>query len=456
MQLHSELSDSTIFAIFCLLAAEEGISRCGIRWVLSGGVREMARTVFETATSVYTSAGTVGDGGCGTVYRVTDTDGDEFALKLLRETSAAKRKRFKNELAFCRRNQHARIIRVVDEGVFIDGIKHLPFYVMPLYGSTLRKLIDAGVLLNDVLPMFSDILDGVEAAHLQGVVHRDIKPENLLVSVESRSVVVADFGIAHFHEADLLTAVETRDGERLANYRYSAPEQRAPGGQVDERADIFALGLVLNEMFTGEVPQGTGHKQIAEIAPNYAYLDVLVDGMIQQSTANRPRSIAKIKERLIAMGSEFVAKQRLDDARKAVVSEATPNDPLGGQDIRIGHATYENGAVVCQLSAPPPPDWIIGLQNPRFGYSSIVGDAEPASVQFSGAKAILRATARTAEATARHFNSWVAAANQAYRELLKQKAAEQQQRERERIRTELQRVEAEAKVAEALGRISFS
>ena len=68
--------------------------------------------------------------------------GEVFALKLLRETSAVKRSRFKNELRFCRRNQHPRIVKVIDDGITLDGTKRLPFYVMPLYGSTLRKLMD--------------------------------------------------------------------------------------------------------------------------------------------------------------------------------------------------------------------------------------------------------------------------------------------------------------------------
>jgi len=150
----------------------------------------------------------------------------------------------------------------------LDRQKRLPFYVMPLYDSSLRKLMEGGVSPGDVLKLFNDILDGVEAAHLQNVFHRDLKPENLLVEMPGRRIVVADFGIAHFEEEDLFTAVKTGD-ERLANYRYSAPEQRTPGGSVDHRADIFALGLILNEMFTGELAQGTAHKLVAAADPNF-------------------------------------------------------------------------------------------------------------------------------------------------------------------------------------------
>jgi len=95
--------------------------------------------------------------------------------------------------------------------------------------------MDSGVSPSDVLTLFNDILDGVEAAHFQNVIHRDLKPENLLIKMPGRRVVVADFGVAHFEEEDLLTAVRTGVAERLANYRYSAPEQRTTARSADNR-----------------------------------------------------------------------------------------------------------------------------------------------------------------------------------------------------------------------------
>lgn len=410
----------------------------------------MAKMVFETATNEYTSSGSVGDGGCGTVFRVTDVDGEVFALKLLRDTNTNKRKRFKNELAFCRRNRHDRIVRVVDEGVYLEATKHFPFYVMPLFASTLRKYMQDGIKQDHVVRVFSDILDGVEAAHLQGVIHRDLKPENLLVTVEKR-IVVADFGIAHFREEDLLTAVETRATDKLANYKYSAPEQRTAGAVVDQRADVFALGYILNEMFTGDVPHGAGYKRIADVAPNYGYLDPIVDAMIQQAPANRPASIAKVKEDLIGRGNEFVAKQRLDAARQAVVPVSVPNDPLGGQGIQVlGFAGYSNGIVSLRLSAAPPPDWKAIMQNGAFGHSSIMGDSTPQTVEFQGDNARLRVRESSAQQTVGHFKDWVRQVNDLYRHHLIRRIEEDQRREAERIRTEIKKLEEEARLAETL------
>jgi serine/threonine protein kinase len=427
----------------------------GVADAMNGLRAAMKQLVFETATNTYTSRGSVGDGGCGTVFRVTDIDGETFALKLLRDTNTNKRKRFKNELAFCRRNQHDRIIRLVDEGVYANGTNHLPFYVMPLFTSTMRKYMQASISHDQVLRVFGDILDGVEAAHLQGVIHRDLKPENLLVS-EDKRIVVADFGIAHFREEELFTIVETRAADKLANYRYSAPEQRTPGAVVDQRADIFALGYILNEMFTADVPHGAGYKRIVEIAPSYAYLDPLVEMMIQQSPSNRPRSIGNIKEQLIGRGNEFIAKQRLDAARRSVVSNAVPNDPLGGQDIQVlGIADYADGTVSLRLSAAPPSDWMNAMQTGNFSFSSIMGDSKPQTVQFRGDQALVRATETTAQQTIGHFKDWVGQVNHIYRDRLKRQAAEDQRREAERIRAEIKKAEEEARFAESLRKITF-
>src|SRR5262249_14350725 len=150
---------------------------------------------------------------------------------------------------------------------------------MPRYEGTLRTLIQARLPADQVLPLFDQILSGVEAAHLRGVHHRDLKPENILHDPTRQRLAIADFGIAHFGQEELLTAVETKHQERLANFTYAAPEQRIRGSMVDSRADIFALGLMLNEMFTGAVPLAAGHPLIRTFSQPHSYLDEIVGRM---------------------------------------------------------------------------------------------------------------------------------------------------------------------------------
>jgi hypothetical protein len=263
-----------------------------------------SRGIFKTAFSTYTAGRVLGEGGTGRVYEALDGDGAKWALKCLKpeNVTESRCKRFKNEMAFCKENKHPNIIKVDDWGLTEVAGQEVPFYIMPLYPKTLRHLMRDGIDSNVILALFRQILDGIEAAHKQGVWHRDLKPENLLYDPDSRRVVIADFGIAHFAEHLLQTTIQTGPQERLANFQYAAPEQRTRS-KVDHRADIYALGLILNEMFTGQLLQGTGHKTIGSIAPAYARIDVAVDRMVRQSPAERPQSIAEVRQLLGDLGS---------------------------------------------------------------------------------------------------------------------------------------------------------
>src|SRR5258708_6905228 len=206
---------------------------------------------------------------------------------------------------------------------------------MPYYGSTLRDLIKKQLPMGERLPLYVQVLDSVEAAHLLGVCHRDIKPENVLYDSTTKQIVLADFGIARFTEDELLTIIETGPTERLANFAYAAPEQRIAGKTVGQPADIYALGLILNEMFTGEIPQGAGFRKIKEAAPDLAYLDELVDMMVQQRPEQRIQSVARVKQELIERGNAFVNLQKLELLKKQVVPESDVNDSIIADPIRV-------------------------------------------------------------------------------------------------------------------------
>ena len=214
--------------------------------------------VLDTTFDSYTIVNQLGEGGAGRVFEVTDGSGKTLAAKIIKEsnTSSDSQKRFKNEVTFCLETDHPNVIKVRDHGVYRqrDGGK-LPFYLMGLFPASLRSVLNGTVGPYDTLSIFFKILDGVEAAHLKGVVHRDLKPENVLLDQKQDRLVVADFGIARFVQEDLYTAVETKNQKRLANFVYAAPEQRSRKVAVDARADIYALGLILNEMFTGMLPR---------------------------------------------------------------------------------------------------------------------------------------------------------------------------------------------------------
>lgn len=414
----------------------------------------MAKRIFETATNIYTAENEIGQGGAGIVYRVRDSEDNPFALKCLKATTSLKRRRFKNELSFCQQEQHPNIIHVLDSGVAFDKKESLPFYVMRIYAFTLRRLINDGIKHERLLPLFDQMLSGVQAAHLKGVFHRDLKPENILYDHEADHVVVADFGIAHFEEDELLTAVETKDQERLANFTYSAPEQRVRGLAVDHRADIFALGLMLNEMFTRTVPLASGHPLIESVSPSHAYLDELVERMILQSPADRPQSLAKMKEELLARGNEFVALQRLDAARRAVVPAFAPDDPLQGQDVRLtGEFDYADGLLKVGLEPTPPPAWWTAMGN-LVDFPFMIGGASPQNVGFQYGKALIPATPDSVEQVLGMFRQWVGSANRKYRQDLAAVASQKERLARQQLERERKAAEDRAQVLERLRKIN--
>lgn len=396
----------------------------------------MAELLFETSFHSYRVINTLGEGGSGIVYRVEDSGGKVYALKCLdaSKTAKEKRKRFKNEIFFCLRNTHKHIVVVSDYGIATIKGKECPFYVMPYYPSTLRELMKKGVAPDKAPHYFSQILDGVEAAHLKSIWHRDLKPENILHDPALDLLVIADFGIAHFGE-DLRTFVETDQNTRLANFRYAAPEQRTTGQTVDQRADIYALGLILYEMFTGMLLQGTGHRPIASVAAEYAYFDNVVEGMVRQLPEDRFASIDIVKQRLIAHKNDFVSRQRLSELTSTVISQSEIDDPLVKDPVRLVDVDYKKGIWVFALNHRVNNKWQDSFKS--IGNFSFFPGFEPRLFKF---------TENTATIAAREpdqreidmFKDYVVKGNTAYAEQLRREQRQKEEAERKRLQEEIE------------------
>jgi serine/threonine protein kinase len=195
--------------------------------VMATAMRKLRKKVtLETIYTTYTLDEIIGEGGAGRVYGGVGPDETQVAVKVLSTDKATsdKRRRFKNEIAFLEKNTHRNIVSVIDHGISHEEPIKGPFYVMPRYQKNLRVLMNEKISPDRVLPLFIEILDGVEAAHLQDVTHRDLKPENILYHATGGYPLVADFGIARFTEHHLITQVETSPNQKLANFEYAAPE----------------------------------------------------------------------------------------------------------------------------------------------------------------------------------------------------------------------------------------
>lgn len=408
----------------------------------------MARApqTLETAFRTFHVIKPINEGAAGRVYRVADDTGCEFAAKVLHpdRTTKERRSRFKNEIGFCQRIRHPNIVSVNDYGVVVLDGRPTPFYVMKLYEQSLRGRLESRIAPESAIRYFSQLLDGVEAAHLQKVVHRDLKPENALIDSESDSLVVADFGIAHFEEDLLLSIVETAPSTRLANFQYAAPEQKQRGGPVGFASDIYALGLMLNELFTGRVPAGTDFLRIGAVAPAYSYLDDVVDQMIRQDPSGRPTSIDAIKSDLIGRKREFVTRQRLDAVRQEVVPASSIADPLLDTPVRVIDFEWAQNTLTLVLSQPVNQDWITAFQN--IGSRTSVMGADVTDFAFRGDRATVRAEDRSVQDIIDYFKGWLPRATQGYETELQSRRRRQQDIANDRLRREREELERQLAV----------
>lgn len=195
----------------------------------------------------YRIIGLLGRGGMGEVYRATDlTLAQSVALKFLPETAARDQhllERFHNEVRVARQVSHPNVCRVYDIGE-ADGLPYISMEYVD--GEDLATLLQRiGRLPADkALEIARKICAGLAAAHARGVIHRDLKPQNIMLNKRGE-VLVMDFGLAAV--ADQINGLEARHGTPA----YQSPEQLR-GDEVTPRSDIYAMGLIFYELFTGK------------------------------------------------------------------------------------------------------------------------------------------------------------------------------------------------------------
>jgi eukaryotic-like serine/threonine-protein kinase len=195
----------------------------------------------------------LGEGGMGKVYRAYDKElGRTVALKILQPELTKDPSvilRFKQELLLASKISHRNILRIHDLSEF-DGVKFITMAFIE--GKDLNQLLkeDRPFAFERAMKIGRQLCEALDAAHAEGVVHRDFKPHNVLMG-QNDQVYVSDFGLATSLETAKMGM--TRTGAFVGTPRYMSPEQ-VEGKTVDNRSDLYSLGLVLYEMVTGEVP----------------------------------------------------------------------------------------------------------------------------------------------------------------------------------------------------------
>jgi tetratricopeptide (TPR) repeat protein/predicted Ser/Thr protein kinase len=193
----------------------------------------------------------LGEGGMGAVYKARDRELDRMvALKVIRPELAGRPEilqRFKQELILARKVTHRNVIRIFDLGD-ADGIKFITMEFIE--GRDLKSLlVENGKLKPEqAVEIVQQVCLALEAAHSEGVVHRDLKPQNIMVDQQGRASVM-DFGIARSLELGGMT----QTGALIGTPEYMSPEQ-VRGEHVDARSDLFTLGVIFQEILTGQLP----------------------------------------------------------------------------------------------------------------------------------------------------------------------------------------------------------
>lgn len=274
----------------------------------------------------------LGQGGMGAVYAARDLAlGEPVALKLLELGGAPPPVailRFREEVRLARRVTARGVARVHDVGEVDEQL----FLTMELVvGETLRERLRRGGPLGvqESLRVGAALARGLQAAHEVGVVHRDLKPPNILLEASTGRVVITDFGIAR----SLTAPAELTEGV-IGTRRYMAPEQAA-GLAVDGRADLWALGVVLVECFTGRIPAELDVPVPAALersgAPAAARAEIL--RLLELDPGRRSANAADVA---LALEAARGATDRAEERTTAVepATHPTPRGPLGDLPAR--------------------------------------------------------------------------------------------------------------------------
>jgi tetratricopeptide (TPR) repeat protein/predicted Ser/Thr protein kinase len=253
----------------------------------------------------------LGQGGMGAVYQARDRELDRLiALKVIRPelaTDPAILQRFKQELILARNITHKNVVRIYDLGE-AEGIRFITMEYVD--GEDLRTMLrrHGKFTTTEAIPMIEQVCRALDAAHSEGVIHRDLKPQNIMRDKSGR-VVVMDFGLAR----SLGDSGMTQTGAIVGTMEYMSPEQ-ALGSPLDQRSDIFSVGLIFYELLTGKSPYHADTaiaslmRRTREVAIPASDVDntvprslsAIVSRCLEREPANRYHSVVELLQQLNA------------------------------------------------------------------------------------------------------------------------------------------------------------
>jgi len=328
-----------------------------------GSKTETLQTPLNELTTGSTFAGRyqiieeLGHGGMGRVYRVLDKKlNEEVALKLIRPEVASDIQtiaRFNNELKLARKIAHRNVGKMYelmeDAGTHFITMEYVP-------GQDLRGLVRqmGRLTAGKAVSIARQVCEGLEEAHRLGVVHRDLKPSNIMIDKEGNAKIM-DFGIARSLSGKGITGA----GVIIGTPEYMSPEQ-VEGKDVDQRSDIYSLGVILYEMvtgrrpFEGETPLSVAHKQKYEAPEDPRKLNAQVPEelnrvilrCLEKDKEKRYQSAEELLSELTRIEEEIPTAERVLHKRKPTKSRKIA---VGEAKIRWAKIALYGGAVALAL-----------------------------------------------------------------------------------------------------------
>ena len=376
---------------------------------------EPQQLVGHTILGRFRVDGVLGVGGMGAVLRCHHLGLQrDIAVKVLHPTMSGNREisaRFAREAQTMSRMTHPNCARVLDFGEFDFGGPSLQYLAMELLeGCELSELMLRPLSADRAMALLDQILAGLEHAHAAGVVHRDLKPENVFVTTDHEGeelLKIVDFGIAKVISGQGAKDNMTVAGTIFGTPSYMSPEQCA-GGEIDERTDVYAAGIILYEMLVGQVPFDDPEdptkvlsKHIFEPVPELpasvpAPLASLLGDMLEKEKAQRLPSMEAARVRIAKIQRDLASGAAMSVASATLLPSANAASLMGRPSV----LAVVPGAA--STVSRPPLRWLIAgaaavVLLGVIGWS-LAGDSETAPPETTGVAAAVSGAPEKPEA----------------------------------------------------------